>query len=57
MNSIKLSFKKYYFMFRGLSFYVVTLEINIGVTKALHWNDNGYLSFKPLLVQQTDLKQ
>jgi len=44
-------------MFRGLSFYVVTLEIIFGVTKALHWNDNGYLSFRPLLAQQTGLKQ
>jgi hypothetical protein len=40
-------------MFRGLSFYVVTLEINFGVTKALRWIDNGCLSFKPLLMQQT----
>jgi len=44
-------------MFRGLSFYVVALEMNFGVTKDLHWNDIGYLSFKLLLAQQTHLKQ
>jgi hypothetical protein len=44
-------------MFCGLSLNVVTLEINFGVMKALQWNDNGYLSFTPLLAQQTDLKQ
>jgi hypothetical protein len=36
MISIKLSFKKQYLMFRRLNFYVVTLEINFGVIKALH---------------------